>query len=211
MAGDGEGERVGGAGSGNGADGFGPTNALGDFGVAGGLAQGDFGERAPDTLLEGGAADVEGEIEGELRVFHEADDAGDDLLEIAVGADQVRPGKAVLEIAGELVGVVSQENGADALVGCGDEDGTERALADGEADGGAGTTLAEGARLHAEGLRGLGIKSSAGIVAGSVNRAGDAFAAGKLAADFFGPARGGVGFGAEAGQLGEDALKVKGA
>ena len=211
VARDGDGERVGGAGPGDGADGARVADAAGDFGVAGGLAEGDLGERVPDALLEGGAADVEREVQADSRIFDEADDFCDGQLEVAVGADQVRAGKAVLEVAGELVGIVAEEDGADAFVGRGDEDGAERALADGEPDGGAGSALAKSARFHAEGLRGAGVEAAVGIIAGVVDGAGDGFAAGQRGADFFGAMGGGVGLGAEAGEFGEEALKVEGA
>ena len=211
VAGDGDGDLVGGAGPGDGADGCGLADALGDFGIGGGLAEGDFGEGFPYFLLESGALNIEREKDTLAWIFDEADDFGDELLERAVSADELRVGKAVLEGAGEGVGVVAEEDGADAFVGCGDEDGAEGTLADGEADGGARAAFAKIFRGHAERFRGVGVEAGVGFVAGLVDGAGDAGAAGECGADFFGAMGDGVGFGAEAGGCGEDTLEMEGA
>ena len=50
------------------------------------------------------------------RRLDEADDLGHQLLEIRVAADQPRLREAVLQVAHERVGIVAEEDGADALV-----------------------------------------------------------------------------------------------
>ena len=60
MAGDGDGDGVGGAGGGDGAGGGGLAERAGEGGVAARLAARDLLQGAPDALLEGGGADVEG-------------------------------------------------------------------------------------------------------------------------------------------------------
>ncbi len=209
MTGDEDGEFIGGAGPGDGADGLGQADALGNLGVAGGLAEGNFGECPPHALLEGGATDVERKLEAEARIFDQADDLGDEFFEFAVRANEVSLGKTILEIAGEFVGIITEENGADTLVGRGDKDGAERGLPDGEADGRPVATAAKRLRFHAEGPGGFGVEAPVGNVARVVNGAGDAGTAGKFLADTFGTMRGGVGLRAEASHLGEDALKMK--
>ncbi len=74
MAGDRHGERIGGAGLGHGAHGLGPADRLGDLGVGRRCSRRDGAERLPDLLLEGGAANVERQVEALAWSLDEADD-----------------------------------------------------------------------------------------------------------------------------------------
>src|SRR3546814_19930915 len=70
----------------------------------------------PHALLEGGAAQVERQIETEGRRLDEADDLRHPLLELGLAADKLCLGEAVLERANQRFRLVAQQNGADSLV-----------------------------------------------------------------------------------------------
>ena len=111
MAGDGEGDGVGGAGGGDGAGGGGLAQIAGKRGVAARLAAGDLLQRPPDTLLEGGGADVEREGSGQGMLGGLAEDEGECVGEpagVALGGDELGLVEALAQI-GEEFGVVAAE------------------------------------------------------------------------------------------------------
>ena len=128
--------------------------------------------RACHPLLEGGAADVQGQVEAERRRFDEADDLGHQALEVRVAADQLGLGELVLQVAYQGIGVVAQEDGADPALALRDEDGAQRALGHGEVDRGAGAAIAVFAGAHAEQLVGGFVEAAVGVEAGAVDGIG---------------------------------------
>lgn len=95
---------------------------------------GDFAQSLPDAFLECRALDIQGQVEPDGRVFDEAHDLGHELLEPGVSADQTGVRELVLKIPYERVQVVAHENGADAFLTLGHEDGAHGALVDREAN-----------------------------------------------------------------------------
>ena len=117
------------------------------------------------------------------RRLDEADDLGDQSLEAGVAADQLGVREAVLQIAHQRVGIVAEQDGADALVARGDQDRAERALADGEAD----RRVARRRRGSRVGVMpstavGLLVEAAVRVEAGVVDRLGHGAAAGQLVA-----------------------------
>ena len=149
---------------------FGAPMRRGDFGSSGRRAGRDLAQRLPDALLERRAADVEGQVEPERRRLDEADDAGHELLEAGVAADQPGLRKAVLEVAHQGVRVVAEQDRAHAPDAGGDQDRAQRALADGEADRRASPPDRKLGGGHAEHPgRGL-VEAAARVEAGAVDR-----------------------------------------
>ena len=114
------------------------TETGGQFGISDGRAERDLAQRLPDPALKGRAADVQRQIERLPRRLDESDDAGDRFVERGVTRPQIRAWKTVLQSADERVGIVSHLNRANATIGGRHENRTERTLADGKADLGAG-------------------------------------------------------------------------
>src|SRR5690606_21220221 len=134
VAGDGDGELVGGAGAGDRAYRARLADAPRDLRV-GRLAAGrDLAQRAPHPFLEGGAAHVQRQVEADARRFDEADHGGDHALVVRVAAHQFGLGEAVLQVARERIRIVAEQDRAHALVAAGDQDRAERALSDRESD-----------------------------------------------------------------------------
>ena len=59
-------------------------------------ACGNFPQRLPDALLEGGSADIERKIEAECRRFDKSDDFRDEPLKTNVTADEIGFRKLIL-------------------------------------------------------------------------------------------------------------------
>jgi hypothetical protein len=104
-------------------------------------------------MLKRGAANVQGEIKVFARIVDESDHLDHESLEARGALDQTGTRELLLEFAVQGFGVVAEQDGADALRACGDEDGAERALADGECDVRIGCASTECVRCHAESLR----------------------------------------------------------
>ncbi len=134
MTGDGDGERIGGAGLGDRADRFGRADLLSDLGVAGRAAGLDVAERGPDPLLEGRAPHVERQVEAGGGLLHQGHDPGHGRIELWITAHQLGAGEAVLQVADQHVWIVAHQDGADPLWRRRRQDGAQGALADGEAD-----------------------------------------------------------------------------
>ena len=69
------------------------------LGIGHGRTDGNVPKRLPQTLLERRAAHVQGKIETDPRRFDEAHDPRHQDLVLTIGADEMRPGKAVLKFA----------------------------------------------------------------------------------------------------------------
>src|SRR5689334_17208609 len=110
------------------------TNTLGDVGVAGSTANRNPGQRFPYTPLECRAMSVERKIEAATGRLDEALDLRQESLNISGTVRQYSPRKPAAQIADERLGVIAQQDGADALVGSRDENAAERALPDREMD-----------------------------------------------------------------------------
>ena len=109
-----------------------------DLAVGRSRAGRDLAQRLPHPLLEGRTADIQRQVESHRRRLDESDDAGHEPLEPGVAADQRGPREPVLELPGQRVGVIAQENGAHPALAPRHQDRAERAFADGEADLGVG-------------------------------------------------------------------------
>src|SRR5262245_50945294 len=105
-----------------------------DVGVANGFADRNLLERPPDTLLESRAADVEWQVQADRRLLDEPDDLSHQRLITAIGADETCPRKTVLQAPDQLVSVIAEQNGGDALLARRDQDRAERRLPDRELD-----------------------------------------------------------------------------
>src|SRR5215471_17866508 len=99
MAGNCDGKIVRGARSGDRTCRLRRSDASRDLGIANRLADANFSQRLPNTLLEGSAADVKGKVEADRGCLDEADNARDQGLIVAIGANETRFRKAILEIA----------------------------------------------------------------------------------------------------------------
>ena len=108
VAGNGDGEIVRRACAGDRPHGFRRADASCDLVIGNGFAEGNVLQGLPYTLLEGSAANVERKIQPDPRRLNEADNSRDERLIVAIGANEMRFRKAVLEIADEFVRVVSQ-------------------------------------------------------------------------------------------------------
>src|SRR6187397_799716 len=179
-----------------------------DFGVGHGLADRNLLQRLPDALLESGAANVEREIQTDPRRLDETHNACNEALVVAVGADETRPRKTILEIANEPLGIVSEQNRGDALRTRSDEDRTERRLSNSESDLLVGATSAVLRRRHAQHVRRLLIETSAGVEARVVDRLRDGAVGSQSFADFPGPVSGSIVLGSQPGGRLEDAMEM---
>lgn len=107
---------------------------LRELGITDRRAERDILKRLPDPLLKRGAANVEWQIETDLRRLHAADHARDHRLIVAVGADQMRLGESILKIVKKPLGVIPEKNCNNALPARSDQDRAEGALTDREPD-----------------------------------------------------------------------------
>jgi len=177
MTGDGDGEWIGRAGTRHRAHRFRRADGLRYIGIARGLARRDLTQGLPHALLERCAAYIKGQVEAQCGCFDKTNYLGDEPLKILVARDEVRTREAVLEIAGEGIGVFAQENGANTAIACRDQDRAERALRDREAYLGSGAARTVTCGRHAEDLIRFFIEASVRVVASAVDRVGYAPAA----------------------------------
>ena len=199
---------VGRAGSGDGAHRSRRTDLLGDARVRLRLAGRDLAQRQPDALLEGRAAHVERQGEAVGRRLDQPDHLGHQLLVRRVAADQPRPRKPVLEVAHQRLGIVAEQDRGDTLGARRDEDGTERALADGEGQHLLGAARPVVRRAHAEHAGGRLVEAPVGPVARLVERLGDRCRLGQPLAQPGRAAGHRVGLRRQARGLLEEAVKV---
>src|SRR5262249_15234326 len=107
------------------------------------------------------------------RHLHEPDHLGDELLEVGVAAYELGFRELVLEVVDELSRIVAEQDGADPLLGRGDEDRAEPTLADRETDRDAIPAPAKSLRSHAENLiRGF-IKTAVRVESSPIDGRGD--------------------------------------
>ena len=132
MTGNGDREFVLGARTGDRAYRLWTSDASRDLGIGNGLADGNLMKRPPHTLLEGGTTHVERKAQANSGFLNEGDNPCNQSLIVPIGANEMRLREAILEIAHELVRVVSQQDRCDAFLAGSDEDGAERSLPDGE-------------------------------------------------------------------------------
>src|SRR5262249_50884652 len=125
MARNGDSEVVRRARAGDGPHRPGRTDPSGDFGVGYRLADGNLLKRPPYTPLEGRAADVERKTQADPRRLNEADNPRDQSLIRAIGADETRFREAILKIADQLLWVITEQDGGNALLARSDQDRAE--------------------------------------------------------------------------------------
>lgn len=110
VARNGDRELVRGTSAGDGAHRVRSPDPLRELGITDRRAERDVLKRLPDSLLKRSAANVERQIETDLRRFHEADHARDHRLIVPVSADQTRLGETILKIADQLLRVIPEKN-----------------------------------------------------------------------------------------------------
>ena len=130
--------------------------------------------RLPDAKLEGGAAQIERQVEAECGCLDEADHARDALLVVAVRTDQGGARETVLQGAYQQVGIIADQDRSHALVARCDQNRAQRALGDGKADRLVGASGAISGRGHAEHGGRLFVEAAARVEAGIVDRLGHA-------------------------------------
>ena len=146
------------------------TKALGDVRVARRRADRDGAQCLPDPLLEGRAPHIEGQIEPERRGLDEAYHPGYHVFKVCVTAEQLCHGEAVLKIAHQRLGIIAEQDGADAPGSGSDKDRTQRAFADGKAYRYSIAASAGSSSCHAQYLRGRRIETSISIEPRAIDR-----------------------------------------
>src|SRR3954453_17681093 len=91
-------------------------------------------QRLPDALLERSAANVQGKIQADARRLDETDYPSYQSLVVMIRADQMRPRKAILQVANKIVRIVSEKDCGHALLARSDKNGAKRRLANRELD-----------------------------------------------------------------------------
>ena len=81
------------------------ADTLRDLGIGNRFADGNLLQSLPRTLLERGSANVKGKIKADPRHLNKADNPRDQSFIVAIGPNEMRFRKAVLEIADEFVRV----------------------------------------------------------------------------------------------------------
>jgi hypothetical protein len=122
MAGGGDGADIGRTRPRHRAHGVRRTDALGNVRAVYRSASWDPAQRLPDSLLEGRAPHIEGQIEPERRRLDAADHRGHRVLKVFITTEQLCRREAVLERAHERLAIAAEQDGTDALIGGGDQD-----------------------------------------------------------------------------------------
>jgi hypothetical protein len=110
MAGNGDSEIVRRACASDGTHGFRQPDASSDFGVGDSLPDGNLLELLPHTPLERRTAEVERKIQPTSGCVHEGDDARDQGLVVAIGSNETRVRKAILQIADEFGWIIAEKD-----------------------------------------------------------------------------------------------------
>lgn len=173
MAGNGHGNGVRRAGLRHGAHGLGSTDAPGDLRVARGRARRDFAQRTPDAFLERRSLHIQRQVQADRWRFDQPHHLGDPVFEFTVAPDDLGLGELVLQVAHQPLGVIAQQDRADAALALGHQYGAQRALAHREADDGAGTACPVVARAHAQQIVSGFIEPAVGIEARAIDGIGD--------------------------------------
>src|SRR5215471_3276851 len=208
MTGDCHGDAVRGAGPRHRAHSLRLPDGFGDLRIACRRADRDTAKRVPHAMLKRCSADVQGKVEADAWVLDEADHFDNEFLESGIVADQLRTRELLLEVARKVLSFVTEENGANALVACGNEHQAERALANCKPDLRIETARAELAWLHAEHLGGGRIEAAIGIKACTIDRLRHGRAARKLFAHALVAVRSGVSLRCHTERRLEDAMEV---
>lgn len=125
MAGNGDGNGIGGTGTRDGPHGLWCTDPIRNVGVAGGAAGRNGLQCLPYALLESGAANIEGKVESDGGCFNKSDHLGDDVFKTQVTTNERGLGEAVLEIVCQCIGIIAHENGANAAFTLRYQNGTQ--------------------------------------------------------------------------------------
>ena len=136
------------------------------------LPGGNLPQRLPDTLLKRRAAYVQRQIQANGRRFDKADDPGNQLLELMIGADQVGAAELVLQVADQLVRIIAQQDRADPAFTLRHQNRAQRTLADGKTNVVVLTGSAVVAGFHSQQLVCRFIKPAVGVEAGVIQRIG---------------------------------------
>src|SRR5262249_15839681 len=150
--------------------GFRRANPLGEIAIACGGPCGDLADRLPHPLLEGGAADVERQIEATGRRLDKTDHLRHKPLERFIAANKLRFGEAARRSAAQRPGLAANPDRAPPFAGGGDEDRPERALANRKANDVPAPAAAELRWRHAEQTGRGGVEPSVGVEAGAIDR-----------------------------------------
>ncbi len=118
-------------------------------------------------------------------------------------------GELVLQVPGQGIRIIAEEDRANAALALCHQDRAEGALADGKAYGGIGAAGAVVGGFHAEHAVGSFVETAAGIEAGLVQGLGDRTAAGQLRPQLASPVGRCVGLGRQAGDRLEHPVEVK--
>src|ERR1700745_3670404 len=92
------------------------TNPLSDFGVAHRGTDGDFPKRLPHPKLKSGSSHVQRQIEPHSWRLNESDHLGNHLFEFALSANKFGARELILETTNQRCRVITQRNGANALL-----------------------------------------------------------------------------------------------
>src|SRR5205823_2907129 len=104
-----------------------------DLRVAHGGPRRNGSQHLPHPPLECRPPHVERKVDGKMRILDDARDLGQECLGVGIAAWQGRLRETPAKIALERLGAIAEQNGADTLFAAGDQNGTQRALTDGEA------------------------------------------------------------------------------
>src|SRR5690606_12317959 len=135
MAGNHHRQAVGRAGAGHGAYRPGLLQPIGQLGVAEGGAGRNVPQGLPDAGLEGGAANVQRQVQAAPRVLDHCDHLVHHGGEVVVRGPQLRPWKAPAQLAQQLFRLVTQQDGTDAPAALTDHYLAQAGVTQGVADG----------------------------------------------------------------------------
>ena len=120
MARNGDGKMVRGASSCHGTGSPRRADAPRNLSIGHRRADRDLLERLPHASLESSAANIKGKIQADPRRLDEPDYPSHQGFVVTIGADEMRPRKAVLKVAHKLIRIISEKDGCDAFLARGD-------------------------------------------------------------------------------------------
>jgi hypothetical protein len=132
MAGNEDGERIGGASPRHGPKGFRRSNLGGNLGITRNRTDGNSAQGLPYALLKFRSAQVEREIPFRFRRFHQFDHLGEKAPELDSGADQDGDRETLPQIKLKVTGIVAEQDGANPLAALRHQNETERASTGGK-------------------------------------------------------------------------------
>ena len=152
---------------------------------------------------------VERQVQTGFRRFDKADNLRDQPLEFRVAADQFGIRESILQLARQCIGIVTQQNRADALIALCDEDRSQRALAHREADPAVRAASTVVGRRHSQNLGGFFIEACIGVVASGIDCIGHGSGIDQLVAQTLDAMGTGILFRRESGDCLEHAMKME--